>query len=81
VGQPRGSLLLWVLILSGWMAAVAAFSNGLPTVVLARVLSVMGLIAVGFLSFSLFTSNPFERLLPGFPPMAMTSIRCCRTRV
>jgi cytochrome c-type biogenesis protein CcmF len=34
-------------------------------VVLARVLAVMGLIAVGFLSFSLFTSNPFERLLPG----------------
>jgi cytochrome c-type biogenesis protein CcmF len=66
-GNHEGSLLLWVLILSGWMAAVAAFSNGLPTVVLARVLSVMGLIAVGFLSFSLFTSNPFERLLPAVP--------------
>ncbi|MEQ8516119.1 MAG: heme lyase CcmF/NrfE family subunit, partial [Chromatocurvus sp.] len=43
------------------------FSAQLPTVVLARVLAVMGLIAVGFLSFSLFTSNPFERLLPGIP--------------
>lgn len=66
-GNHEGSLLLWVLILSGWMAAVAMFSAQLPTVVLARVLSVMGLIAVGFLSFSLFTSNPFERLLPGIP--------------
>ena len=66
-GNHEGSLLLWVLILSGWMAAVAVFSAQLPTVVLARVLSVMGLIAVGFLSFSLFTSNPFERLLPGIP--------------
>src|SRR6056297_602689 len=66
-GNHEGSLLLWVLILSGWMAAVAVFSAQLPTVVLARVLSVMVLVSVGFLSFSLFTSNPFERLLPGIP--------------
>ncbi|MFT7287499.1 MAG: cytochrome c-type biogenesis protein CcmF [Halieaceae bacterium] len=66
-GNHEGSLLLWSLILSLWMAAVAAFSSGLPTLVLARVLSVMGAIGVGFLSFSLFTSNPFERLLPGVP--------------
>ncbi len=66
-GNHEGSLLLWVLILSFWLAAVATFSRGLPTVMLARVLAVMGMIAVGFLSFSLFTSNPFERLLPGVP--------------
>ena len=66
-GNHEGSLLLWVLILSGWMVAVAQFSRGLPLPVLARVLGVMGLIAVGFTAFSLFTSNPFERLLPGTP--------------
>ena len=66
-GNHEGSLLLWVLILSLWMAAVASFSRGLPTIVLARVLAVMGAIAVGFLSFSLFTSNPFARLLPAVP--------------
>jgi len=66
-GNHEGSLLLWVLILSLWLAAVAAFSRGLPTVMLARVLAIMGAIGVGFLSFSLFTSNPFERLLPGVP--------------
>ena len=66
-GNHEGSLLLWVLILSFWMAAVATFSRGLPTAMLARVLAVMGLVAVGFLCFSLFTSNPFERLLPGVP--------------
>ncbi|HEY6131751.1 MAG TPA: heme lyase CcmF/NrfE family subunit, partial [Halioglobus sp.] len=38
-----------------------------PLLVLSRVLSVMGAIGVGFLSFSLFTSNPFARLLPGTP--------------
>ncbi len=66
-GNHEGSLLLWVLMLAGWTAAVAIFSRQLPLVVLARVLSVMGLISAGFISFSLFTSNPFARLLPGIP--------------
>ena len=66
-GNHEGSLLLWVLILSGWMTAVALFSRGLPLIMVARVLSVMGLVAVGFLAFSLLTSNPFERLLPNTP--------------
>jgi cytochrome c-type biogenesis protein CcmF len=66
-GNHEGSLLLWALILGLWTAAVAVFNAQLPQVVLARVLSVMGGIAVGFLSFSLFTSNPFARLLPGTP--------------
>ena len=57
--------MLWVWILGAWALAVAVASRGLPLVVLARVLSVLGLIAVGFIAFSLFTSNPFERLLPG----------------
>lgn len=66
-GNHEGSLLLWVLILAGWMVAVSVFSRGLPLPVLARVLGVMGLVAVGFIAFSLFTSNPFDRLLPGTP--------------
>ncbi len=66
-GNHEGSLVLWALILSMWTAAVALFSSQLPLLVLSRVLSVMGAIAVGFLSFSLVTSNPFARLLPGAP--------------
>ena len=66
-GNHEGSLLLWGLILCLWTSAVALFSGQLPLLVLARVLAVMGAIAVGFLSFSLFTSNPFERILPGAP--------------
>ena len=63
-GAHEGSLLLWVLILGLWTAAVAVFSKSLPPQVVARVLAVMGWIAVGFLSFLIFTSNPFARLLP-----------------
>ncbi len=66
-GNHEGSLLLWVLILSLWMSAVALFSPGLPMLMLARVLAVMGAVGVGFSSFSLFTSNPFLRLLPNPP--------------
>src|SRR6056297_979787 len=66
-GNHEGSLLLWALILALWTAAVATFSRGLPLLMLARVLAVMGAVAVGFLSFSLLTSNPFARLLPGTP--------------
>jgi len=51
-------------MLSAWNAAAALFSSQLPDIVRARVLGVIALVAVGFLSFMLFTSNPFERLLP-----------------
>ena len=64
-GNHEGSLLLWVWILGAWSLAVAIASRGLPLVVLSRVLAVLGLIGAGFIAFSLFTSNPFERLLPG----------------
>ncbi|MBI1943884.1 MAG: heme lyase CcmF/NrfE family subunit, partial [Betaproteobacteria bacterium] len=63
-GSHEGSLLLWVLILTVWMVAVSVFSRSLPEEMVARILGVMGLVSVGFLSFMLFTSNPFERLLP-----------------
>ncbi|MBB3168695.1 heme lyase CcmF/NrfE family subunit [Simiduia aestuariiviva] len=66
-GGHEGSLLLWVLILTVWTWAVALKSAHMPIEMRARVLAVMGMVAVGFLSFTLFTSNPFDRLLPGAP--------------
>jgi cytochrome c-type biogenesis protein CcmF len=63
-GAHEGSLLLWVFILSAWTVAVALLGRHLPAVVLARVLSVMGLVSIGFLAFLLFTSNPFARTFP-----------------
>ncbi len=63
-GGHEGSLLLWAFILTLWTVAVAAFSKHLPLEMVARVLGVMGLVSVGFLLFMLFTSDPFDRLLP-----------------
>ena len=63
-GSHEGSLLLWALVLALWTGAVALWSKRLPDEVIARVLAVMGWVSVGFLAFLIFTSNPFERLLP-----------------
>ena len=63
-GAHEGSLLLWALALSSWGIAVAFFSRNLPETFAARVLGVLGFVSVGFQSFILFTSNPFQRLVP-----------------
>ncbi|AMD00728.1 MULTISPECIES: heme lyase CcmF/NrfE family subunit [Halomonas] len=64
-GGHEGSLLLWVWLLAAWGVAVAIFSRTLPREMLARVLAVLGMVSVGFLAFTVFTSNPFERIVPG----------------
>ncbi|WP_374680120.1 heme lyase CcmF/NrfE family subunit [Hydrocarboniphaga effusa] len=66
-GAHEGSLLLWVLMLSGWTFAVSLSSKRLPPDIAALVLATLGAIAVGFLLFLLTVSNPFERVFP-VPP-------------
>ena len=63
-GSHEGSMLLWVFMLTGWTCAVSLLSRRLPLDMVARVLGIMGFISVGLLLFVLFTSNPFDRLLP-----------------
>jgi cytochrome c-type biogenesis protein CcmF len=63
-GNHEGSMLLWILILAGFGAAVAVWGDNLRAEFQARVLGVQGLIGAAFLAFSLFTSNPFARLSP-----------------
>ena len=63
-GGHEGSLLLWGTMLATWSMAVATFSRDMPLPYRSRVLGVLGLVSVGFLLFMLFTSSPFERLIP-----------------
>jgi cytochrome c-type biogenesis protein CcmF len=63
-GAHEGSLLLWAWILAAWTLAVAVFSRNLPVTFASRVMGVLGCVSVGFLLFTLATSNPFERILP-----------------
>ena len=64
-GAHEGSMLLWVLILTGWSVAVSASGSPLPAHFQARVLGLLGALGAGFHIFVLWASNPFERLLPG----------------
>jgi cytochrome c-type biogenesis protein CcmF len=63
-GNHEGSMLLWVLILALFGAAAAAFGDTLPDRLRCNAIAVQGMIALGFLAFIVFTSNPFERVDP-----------------
>jgi cytochrome c-type biogenesis protein CcmF len=64
-GNHEGSMLLWVLVLAVYTAAIAFSRRGSERLTSAA-LGVQGLLAAAFLLFILFTSNPFLRLDP--PP-------------
>ena len=66
-GNHEGSMLLWVLVLSLFSAAVALFGRNLPPTLKARVLAVQAMVGLAFLAFIIFTSNPFARLDPAPP--------------
>ncbi|MFA3793010.1 heme lyase CcmF/NrfE family subunit [Aliiglaciecola sp. SL4] len=66
-GGHEGSFLLWILIFSIWTVGVAVLSRGIPQAMVARVLSILGMVAIGFYLYLLLASNPFESLLPFYP--------------
>ena len=66
-GSHEGSFLLWLLMQSGWLFAVAIMSKGLPVDMRTRILTVLGWVCVGFYAYIIISSNPFERTLPYFP--------------
>ena len=63
-GNHEGSLLLWIVILVLFSAVLSLSRQQMAALLKARVLAVQGIVTTAFLAFSLFTSNPFERLDP-----------------
>ena len=63
-GNHEGSMLLWILIVGLFGAAMALAGQSLPAPLRARALAIQGWIGFGFLAFLLFTSNPFSRRSP-----------------
>jgi cytochrome c-type biogenesis protein CcmF len=63
-GNHEGSMLLWIVILSLFGAGIALSPHIRDETLRQRALGVQGLIAMGFIAFSLFTSNPFARVFP-----------------
>ena len=56
-GNHEGSMVLWVLILALFGAAVATYGTNLPKELRANVLAVQGSISAAFLLFIITTSN------------------------
>jgi cytochrome c-type biogenesis protein CcmF len=63
-GNHEGSMLLWVTILSVSGAAIAFLEKRVEAKTLSATLAVQAFLALGFFAFLLFSSNPFERLVP-----------------
>jgi len=63
-GNHEGSMLLWVMIMALFGAAMVLFGKTLPAALRARAVGVQGLTATGFLAFLIFSSNPFTRMTP-----------------
>ena len=61
-GNHEGSLLLWIVILVLFGGIFAITSKMIDAKLRLLTLCVQGLVTSAFLAFSLFTSNPFERL-------------------
>ena len=63
-GNHEGSMVLWISILVAFGAMVATFGRRLPSDLLALVLATQSLLTAAFAGFTIFTSNPFARLIP-----------------
>lgn len=61
----EGSMLLWCLMLSVFGIVIACYRD-MPGALRQSALGIQGALSVGFLSFLIFTSNPFDRV--AFPP-------------
>ena len=61
-GNHEGSLMLWILILSFFTFLVSRKKNNISPKLLPSIIGIQTIILCLFLSFILFTSNPFERV-------------------
>jgi len=71
-GNHEGSMLLWILMLTVFGALIATLPTIDDPLLRRRALGVQGLLATGFIAFSLFTSNPFLRT--DMPPLDGNSL-------
>ena len=67
-GAHEGSLILWILSMNIWLLAFISFDKNRNTNFSNIVFGVCSLVIFSFLLFTIFTSNPFERILP-IPPL------------
>ena len=67
-GAHEGSLVLWILAMNVWIVGFLFLTHVKDRAFLAFVFSISCQVMFAFSLFTLFTSNPFERILP-IPPL------------
>jgi len=74
-GNHEGSMLLWILVLTIFNYFIFKLHNAKNSILILKTLETQALITIGFILFTIFTSNPFERMFPaqengvGFNPI------------
>jgi cytochrome c-type biogenesis protein CcmF len=66
-GNHEGSMLLWILVLTIFNYFIYKLYNQKNFTFISKSLEIQAIITVGFLLFTIFTSNPFERMIPAHP--------------
>ena len=67
-GAHEGSLILWILAMNSWLLGFIFLTKVKDNKFMATVFSISCQVMFAFSLFTLFTSNPFERILP-IPPL------------
>ena len=74
-GNHEGSMLLWILVLTIFNYFIFKLHNTKNSILILKTLETQALITIGFILFTVLTSNPFERIIPapenglGFNPI------------
>ena len=74
-GNHEGSMLLWILVLAIFNYFIFKFYKKNNFKFVSKILETQAFIAIGFILFTIITSNPFERIIPaqenglGFNPI------------
>ena len=67
-GAHEGSLILWILAMNAWLLGFIYLTKAEDKKFTAIIFSISCQVMFAFSLFTLFTSNPFERILP-IPPL------------
>ena len=62
-GNHEGSLLLWILVLTIFNYFIFKLYNNNNSIFVLKTLETQALVTVGFLLFTILTSNPFEKMI------------------
>jgi len=74
-GNHEGSMLLWIIVLTIFNYFIFKLYNKKNYIFVSKTLEIQAFITIGFIIFTILTSNPFDRIIPaqenglGFNPI------------